>query len=287
MTRILMTGGTGFFGQSMVDYLARRGGEGIELTRLARHGGELIGDVRTFDVGSARFDAIIHAATPARVGIPDAEMRSIILEGTANMLKQAKRCGARRFMMVSSGGVYGGGWTQSIRETDEPRPVTAYGRAKLEAEAMATDSGLHVLLPRCFAFAGRHLPRTEHFAIGNFIRDALAGREIVIRGDGSPLRSYMHADDLCAWLLTILARGESGRPYNVGSDEAISIRELANVVRTTLNSRSVIRVLGQSVPGAANVYVPDITRARKELGLQLTYSLSQAIQASLLEGECA
>lgn len=284
MTRILMTGGTGFFGQSMVDYLARHK-EDVELTRLARHGGELVGDVRSFNVGSARFDAIIHAATPTQGQLPEAELRSIILEGTANMLEQAKRCGARRFMMVSSGGVYGGGWTRPIRETDAPKPVTAYGQAKLEAEAMAAASGLHVLLPRCFAFTGRRLPRTAHFAIGNFIADALAGREIVIRGDGSPLRSYMHADDLCAWLLAILARGESGRPYNVGSDEAISIRELANVVRTTLNSRSVIRVLGQSVPGAANTYVPAIDRAREELGLRLTYSLPQAIRASLLEGE--
>lgn len=284
MTRILMTGGTGFFGQSMVDYLARVGGE-VELTRLARRGGELVGDVRSFDVGSARFDAIIHAATPTQGQLPEAELRSIIVEGTANMLAQAKRCGAQRFMMVSSGGVYGSGWTRPIRETDAPRPVTAYGQAKLGAEALAVASGLHVLLPRCFAFTGRHLPRTAHFAIGNFIADALAGREIVIRGDGSPLRSYMHADDLCAWLLAILARGESGRPYNVGSDEAISIRALAELVRDTLGSRSPVRVLGGTVPGAANTYVPAIDRAREELGLHLTYSLPQAIRASLLEGE--
>lgn len=283
MTRILMSGGTGFFGRSLVDYLARVGGE-VELTRLARRGGELVGDVRTFDVGSARFDAIIHAATPARTDIPDAEIRSIILDGTANMLEQAKKCGARRFMMVSSGGVYGGGFTRPIGEGDVAQPETVYGQAKLEAEALAVNSGLHVLLPRCFAFVGRHLPRGAHFAIGNFIGEALAGREIVIRGDGSSVRSYMYADDLAAWLLTILERGESGRPYNVGSDEAISIRALAELVRETLGSRSAVRVLGEAVPGAAHVYVPDIRRAREELGLRLTVSLPEAIRASVREG---
>ena len=55
-------------------------------------------------------------------------------------------------MMVSSGGVYGKGFTRPISEEDEPHPYTAYGKAKLEAEQMAVDSGLYALLPRCFAF---------------------------------------------------------------------------------------------------------------------------------------
>lgn len=304
MKNVLITGGTGFFGKSILDYWRRferfekfeRGH--LSITLLSRHGlpdfplaafkqlnnlevKQFLGDVRTFDVGTKHFDYVIHAATPARVDVPDDEMRSIVLEGTVNAIRQAKKCGAEKFMMVSSGGVYGRGFTRPVSEEDEPHPYTVYGKAKLEAERMAVDSGLYTLLPRCFAFVGKHLDRNAHFAIGNFIRDALAGKDIVINGDGSPMRSYMYADDLVEWLFAILERGESGRPYNVGSNQAISILDLAHLVRDTLRSDnrafSDVKILGVSVPGAANYYVPDVGRAMKELGLRNRVSLMKAI----------
>jgi len=291
MKRILITGGTGFFGKSILDYFSRFPAD-CEFTILARHScnswnswlkhhpHQILGDVRTFDIGTSRFDWVIHAATPARVDVPDDEMRSIIVDGTANALRQAKKSGATKFMMVSSGGVYGKDFTRPVSEGDEPRPVTAYGIAKLEAERMAVDSGLHVLLPRCFAFVGRHLDRNAHFAIGNFIRDARAGSDIVINGDGTPMRSYLYADDLVEWLFAILERGESGRVYNVGSDKAISIRDLAVLVRDVLGSKSEVKVLGQAVPGAANYYVPNVDRIKRELGMEIKVPLEEAIRSS-------
>lgn len=292
MKRILVTGGTGFFGKSILDY-NRRCPLG-ELTILSRSASRFAannpelsagvrfieGDVRTFSVGEAKYDWVIHAATPARTDVPDDEMRSIILDGTANAIRQAKACGAERFMMVSSGGVYGRGFERPISETDEPRPVTAYGIAKLEAERMAVDSGLFTLLPRCFAFVGKHLDRNAHFAIGNFIRDALRGEDLVIRSDGMSVRSYLYADDLVEWLWAILERGVSGRVYNVGSDESVSICELAHLVGKGLGAKGLVRVLGHSVPGAANVYVPDIGRAKVELGLRVKTGLAEAIRLS-------
>lgn len=295
MTKVLITGGSGFFGKSILDYFSRTSSD-YSFTVLSRHGldpafaasisrsgvlksqvMQLTGDVRCFEVGSARFDYVIHAATPARADVPDDEMRSIIVDGTANALCQAGKCGARKFMMVSSGGVYGSGFTGPISEEDEPRPYTVYGQAKLLAEKMAVESGLYVLLPRCFAFVGPYLDRNAHFAIGNFIRDALEGNDIVIKGDGSPIRSYLDADDLVEWLFAILERGESGRLYNVGSDEAISIRDLACLVRDALGSACGVKVLGVSVPGAANCYVPNVDRIRGELGVDVHVGLREAI----------
>lgn len=293
MRRVLITGGTGFFGKSILDCHRRCPlGELTVLSRSAFRFAErhpelsvgvrfLEGDVRTFAVGAAKFDWVIHAATPARIDVADAEMRSIILDGTANALRQARACGAERFMMVSSGGVYGRGVGRPFSEDDEPRPYTAYGTAKLEAERMAVDSGLFVLLPRCFAFVGKYLDRDAHFAIGNFLADCLAGRDIVIRGSGTPVRSYLYADDLVEWLWAILERGQSGRIYNVGSDCAVSIRELAHCVRDSLGTGVGIRVLGDAaVPGAADVYVPNVRRAQAELGLTVRTSLGDAIGLS-------
>lgn len=299
MKRILLTGGTGFFGKSILDYWNRFERCDLAFTILSRHGlpesflsqikrsnnqpiKQLFGDVRTFDLSAdTHFDYVIHAATPARIDVPDEEMRSIVLEGTANVLRQAKKCGATKFMMVSSGGVYGKGFTRPISEDDATNPFTAYGQSKLQAEEMSVESGIHVLLPRCFAFVGKYLDRNAHFAIGNFMRDALEGKDIVIKGDGTPMRSYMHADDLVEWLLAILERGESGRPYNVGSNEAISIRDLAVLVRDALGSKSEVKVLGKAVPGAANYYVPVVERAEKELGLRLKKNLVEAIKESV------
>ena len=297
MKRILITGGTGFFGKSILDYFVRHDNE-YEFIILSRRGfslgfldkakqltnrpvGQILGDVRTFDVGSAHFDYVIHAATPARVDVSDDEMRSIIIDGTANAIRQAKRCGTTKFMMVSSGGVYGKNLLGAVNERDFPQPVTTYGTAKLEAEQMAIDSGLHVLLPRCFAFVGKHLERNAHFAIGNFIRDALAGHDIIINGDGTPMRSYLYADDLVEWLFAILDRGESGRVYNVGSPEAISIRDLAVSVRDALGAKSEVKVLGEPVPGAANFYVPDVSRIQSELGVEVKHPLAEAIRESV------
>ena len=96
---------------------------------------------------------------------------------------------------------------------------------------------------------------------------------------GTAIRSYMDRRDLVDWLLTILERGESGRAYNVGSDEAISIADLAYLVRDTLSPEKPVRILGRALGNAErNRYVPDVTKARRELGLDLTYSLREAVR---------
>jgi len=114
------------------------------------------------------------------------------------------------------------------------------------------------------------------------MQNCLDGKPIVIDGDGTPLRSYLYADDLIEWLFAILERGESGRSYNVGSDRAVSIRELAETVRAALGSKSEIIVKGTPKTGAApSVYVPSIARAREELGLEVKIALEDAIRFSV------
>ena len=118
----------------------------------------------------------------------------------------------------------------------------------------------------------------SHFAIGNFIKNCLCNETISIHGDGTALRSYLYADDLVRWLFTMLLNGQKGRPYNVGSDRAVSIRELAETVRRLLGAENDIEVLGQTVPGAApNRYIPSIERAKNELGLSIATELEEAI----------
>jgi dTDP-glucose 4,6-dehydratase len=241
----------------------------------------IAGDVRDFASPEGRFDVIIHAATSAVTTLSDDEMISVICDGTRHVVDFAKTVGCGKIVLTSSGAVYGPR-TSPADETDECSPVTAYGKGKLQAEQMLLDSGLDVKIARCFSFVGPYLPRTIHYAIGNFIQNCMDGKPIVINGDGTPLRSYMYAYDLVEWLFAILERGESGRAYNVGSDRAVSILELAEIVREVLGSESEIVVKGTPIAGAVpSAYVPSIVRAREELGLEIKVALEEAIRLSI------
>ena len=296
--RIFVTGGTGFFGKSILDYLKRHpdfraGDEWMILSRdperfqsrnadlldQGRKIGFVTGDVRDF-CAEGRYDEIIHAATAAVTTMADDEMTSTIVEGTRHVLDFAKFCGAKKILLTSSGAVYGP-QTAPVGEDAPCNPVTAYGKGKLEAERMCVESGLDAKIVRCFAFTGPYLNRDIHYAIGNFIRDCLAGEPIIIKGDGTPQRSYLYADDLVEWLFAVLDRGVSGCPYNVGSPEGLSIREVAERVRAALGTKNDIRVLGVSVSSTPpSVYVPDVSRAVRELGLRDTVDLTTAVRHS-------
>ena len=118
-----------------------------------------------------------------------------------------------------------------------------------------------------------------HFAIGNFIRDALTADAITVSGAGTPLRTYLHQSDLAHWLFTLLENGRPGQAYNVGSDEVISIADLAHLVRDILAPDKPVHILGKADIGAArNRYVPDISKAQQQLGLSVTIPLAEAIR---------
>ena len=297
---IFLTGGTGFFGKSILSLVLRgKLSGGYRFTVLSRDPAAfknrcpefaeldnvrfISGDVRDFAFPDGEFDTVIHGAAPAVTTLAPGEMRSIILQGTQRVLDFAGRCGARTLMMISSGGVYGVQPPQipALAEDHPCRPVTEYGIAKLEAEKRCLDSCLRqVVVPRCFAFAGPYLNRDIHFAIGNFIRDALEKRPVVVNGDGTPLRSYLYADDLVEWLFALLECGRGRLICNVGSAEAVSISELANIVRDELNPGGEVRVLGIPDPAKAiGRYVPSIKLA-ESLGLRVKVGLREAIRRS-------
>ena len=309
--RLLVTGGTGFVGRSLLRWLAASGGALADLrptllTRdpaafRARHPAlaarvELLqGDVRGFAVPAAGFTHVLHGATdtsPQAHAHPEV-IRETILEGTRQVLEAAARVGAGRLLFLSSGAVYGPQpeGLEQLPETyrgvlDPTDPGTSYGRAKLEAEALCeawTDPGRSASVARLFAFVGPDLPLDQHFAVGNFLRDALAGRPIEVKGDGTPVRSYLYQDDLAEWLWVLLRRGAPGRAYNVGSDEAVDIATLARLAAAVVHPGLEVRVARARADYAGrHRYVPSLQRVRAELGLEVKVGLEEALRRTAL-----
>lgn len=310
--RIFITGGTGFFGCWLVESFChvnetlQLGAQATVLTRdpdgfqrkCPHLSGNpalalLRGDVRSFEFPAGEFRYVIHAAT--ETGAPQGteaplELVSTIVEGTTRTLEFAAHHGTKAFLLTSSGAVYGKQPSNMTHVPETylggPDPLDAasdYAEGKRLAEQLCLQYtrkyGIGAKIARCWAFCGPHLPLDEHFAIGNFIGDVLAGRPIGIKGDGTPRRSYLYAADLAVWLWMILLRAPELVPINVGSAQDISILELAQIVAATLKPDAEIRVAQQPRSGLAPArYVPSVVRAREVLSLDAWTSLEESIR---------
>lgn len=311
--RVFVTGGTGWLGRNLLELLILANREyrlDLRVTALSRHPEMFIadapelasapeltllaGDVRHVSFPDAAYTHIVHgAATRAAetfAGAEDVEKFLLLVDGTRRVLELARRSGTRNFLMLSSGAAAvpppdGSPWHEDHDAAPlTTTPNTGLGQGKRAAEylvaAQARSFGISATIARCFSFVGPHLPLDLHYAAGNFIADALARRPIRVKGDGTALRSYLYTEDLAIWLVALLARQGEARVYNVGSDQAVSILQLAEQVRDVLAPTLPVVVESARPPTHAmgDRYVPDIQRARRELGLDVWTPLDTAIR---------
>ncbi len=309
--RLFLTGGTGFFGTWLVEtflHANRKLSLNAQITVLTRNPKAfttkaphliqdpaltlLEGDVRTFAFPPGDYAYVIHAATEASAKqlaeAPEA-MLSTIVDGTRHILDFAAIHRTRKFLLTSSGGVYGrqpAGMTHLPEDysgaPDPLDPASTYGEGKRLSELLCTlharTSQTEYKIARCFTFLGPHLPLDTHFAAGNFLADALAGRNISIASDGTAVRSYLYASDLAIALWTMLFKARSLRAYNIGSEDAVTIRELAEQA-AAVNPGITVNVAKAPDPVASpHRYVPSTARAQQELGLHPTVTLAEAFR---------
>jgi nucleoside-diphosphate-sugar epimerase len=309
---LFLTGGTGFFGTWLTEsflHINRTLNLEAHLTVLTRDPDAfrrkcphlandpaltlLAGDVRSFDFPPGNYAYVIHAATEAsakQAAEQPLAMLDTILEGTRRVLDFAATHNTRKLLLTSSGAVYGK-QPDALSHTPEDYlgapdpldPASVYGEGKRISEQMcalyARNTSIEIKIARCFAFVGPHLPLDAHFAIGNFIRDALQNHTIKIAGDGTPLRSYLYASDLAIWLWTILFCAPSMQAINVGSEEAVSIATLARTIVDVLDPSATINLSKTPNTGQPPTqYVPSTRRAQHLLGLKQTISLEEAVR---------
>ena len=313
MASLLIIGGTGFFGKSILDSYKREllnswkidkviimSRNAIDFKQnypeLVSSGVEfLVGDISTIDF-LPEADFVIHAAAStytSRYIFHSEEEKNNIIAGTLNYCRLAVKFHKNsRIVFCSSGAVYGYQTENLIflKEDDAFGDISklddvkkSYAYAKRDSELAIQELGkkkLNVAIARCFSFVGKYLPRDQHFAIGNFIANGINGKDIHVKADKLVYRSYMYADDLVEWLLTLADNSNNKCPiYNVASDKEIEIKELANIISQIFNVR-VQSVKFNNYP-IVDRYIPSIEKAKKELGLNNKYELQDSILRSI------
>lgn len=314
MKTLLIIGGTGFFGKSFLDSFRRGYLEKWQIDRviaMSRQADQLrvtapkLLDERVelinADVGKVDYlpfaDYVIHAAasTDARnyLSRPEAERKNI-QAGVYNYCRLAPKFHTNsKIVYLSSGAVYG---VQSpnvafLKEDsanldleDMPEHKRDYAIAKRDAERafelLCEQHGLSASIARCFAFVGPWLPRDQHFAIGNFLKDGLEGRSIHVKARCPVYRSYMHADELVRWLMVIACNAnKSCQVFNVGSEEAVSVIQLAKMIADTFSVP--VEIPDCQHPDDVDRYIPSVQKAKCELGLENKTGVFEAIKKTI------
>lgn len=314
-SNLFITGGTGFIGiwlLKSLKFAIENLNLNIEATILTRSinqfklkSPELLnfknfnfyeGDILNSIFPEKNFTHIIHAATDASAALNENNpklMFDTVVQGTQNILDFAVKMKTKKVLFLSSGAIYGRqpwemrnvceDWNGDVNCID---PKLTYAEAKRAAEMLCSiygkQFGLNVSIARIFALLGPYLSLDIHFAAGNFILDAMRGKEILVQGNGKPCRSYLYALDLIVWLWHLLVHGEKSEPYNLGSDEVVSIRELAEKVSNLLGGGG-YKILNLEDKGwNVGRYVPSISKIYNNHGLKRTVTLDESILRTAL-----
>jgi dTDP-glucose 4,6-dehydratase len=291
-SRILVTGATGFVGRWILSALlhARELSPRFDYSvvihiRDAKSAAErlsprtlesvdvVLGDATNSLLGiPGELSYVVSGATPASIRSGSMDRRQVLLtaiEGTQRLIELADDRGGFRLLNLSSGAVYGRQPPDMDRIPEDWMGVqeiwgetALYAEGKRASEALLADASrdgiLDAVQARLFAFCGPGVPLNDHLAIGNFMADVMIRRSVVVHGDGTTIRSYLDARDMAVWLLTLLVKGSSAIPYNVGSPWGRPIRDWAAICAALGGVDLAVNGTGA---GIRPRYVPDIANS--------------------------
>ena len=300
MKTLLIIGGTGFFGNSILKYLSnsklfkKKLKKIIIISRKKLKKYEYLKQLKkNYNVVKINSDILKIKKLP----FADYIIYAVILKNYKDDYLAAKNYTnlakthhlGSKILYTSSGAVYG----------EQKKKITAfkenyleynkkinfkksykqsYSYFKLKSEKLfekLSGFGIKVSIARCFAFVGEFLPLNSSYVIGNFIQNILTKKKIQIHANHQIYRSYMYSDDLVRWLLKILDNANIRCPiYNVGSDNKISIHQIASILAKKYD-------LDMDSPKLSlkkiDYYIPNINKAKKVIGLKIRYTSLRAI----------
>lgn len=301
---LLIIGGTGFFGKSILDYFANyinlkkkiqkiliisRKNCRLDILDIIKKNYEfkkINEDILTLKKFPAA-DYIIYCALLKNLKKDHLALKKFIYIAKKNYKKS-------KILYISSGAVYGKQPIniKKIKESyfDSKKINNYYKNGyKKEYSIIKTKNEkifselkkyrIKISIARCFAFVGRFIPRNSNYVVGNFIENVLKNQDLLILSDYRIFRSYMYADDLSRWLIKIVENADEKCPiYNVGSDDLISIQKLGNILAKKNNLNCLIK---KDYKKNYDLYVPNINKIKKKLNLYTKFSSIEAVNKTI------
>jgi dTDP-glucose 4,6-dehydratase len=306
---VLVTGSTGYIGRNIIAFFkqlpvfldhklkvicaGRNGGRLHDIFPLEEGISHFIWDVQSEnELETIQINYLIHLAGEDRF-IDDPNKAANIWDAAVNttqsVLEYANRVSVDRVLIASSGAVYeprisrNTGYKESeYSPFDQIKSLDPYSMSKRKMEFIASEfaikNSLDLSIARIFTTVGPYFPIEKPYAIGQFIHKCLLNEEIVITGYPELLRSYQDVRDTCNWLITILLRSSQNQIYNVGSNQSLTISELATLVnKLCKNDKQIKLEFSKKHMNPIDHYIPDIAKASELLGLKNMISLDDAI----------
>ena len=294
MKTLLLIGGTGFFGKSLTIYAQKRSlkkwkiNKIINISRrrnqkLKKNNLKIINiysDIRKIK-NIPESDYIIYAA--------NTNNNKTNLEGLKNFIKIIKKNKIKSNILFTSSGIVYGANNKDMKSKENQKTNISkfknltgykknYSKTKFLMEKSLKELSLlnfKIVIGRCYTFIGKEILNNHNYAISNFIHQAKTRKKIIVKSP-NVFRSYMHANDLIEWLITMVANTKKKYAiYNVGSDQAIRLDILAKLIAQNLRCKVIIK---KKTNNKKDFYVPSIHKAKKILGLKLKYNLKKSIK---------
>jgi len=281
--KILVTGGAGFIGSHIVEYLVQRGDNVIVLDNLSNGKMQNMskvsddinfvnGDVRDYNLVEQLVkdvDSVFHEA--ALVSVPESfkmqnEYFDVNVNGTENILKLAKEYGFK-IVYASSSSVYGNPKSVPIKEDDDRNPLNPYAKTKLEDELLAekySEMGVHIIGLRYFNIFGRRQSKEYAGVIKLFLKKIQQNKAPIINGDGSQTRDFVYVEDVVKANILAMDSNIKYKFLNVGTGFSISILDLANAC-IEASGLSLKPVHGPQLPGDILDSKADLELIKKSL----------------------
>ena len=300
----LVTGAAGFIGSHVVEALLDRGAtvvgldcftsyypRAIKESNLARVRGRMGFSFLDVPVQHADLDSLLRNAThvfhlAAQAGVRKSwgrefdEYLTQNVEATQILLEACVGRSLTRMVYASSSSVYGDAVSIPMREDGLPQPLSPYGVTKLAAEQLCrlyfTNHGVPTVSLRFFTVYG---PRQRpDMAFYRFLSAGMAGRPVVVYGDGEQTRDFTYVSDIVAATLAAANQGAPGGVYNVGGGSRVSVNHVLDLVAQVVGRRLDVWRKASQKGDLRDTYA-DTSRARGELGFVPRVSLSEGLEA--------
>lgn len=309
-SHILITGGTGFIGSwlsEMLTVLNEEYGFNVKIYLLGRNPPQtnslksnaniifIKSDIRNLKLIPSEINFIIHAAgspdSAEHISYPSKTLDTFYI-GTKNILDLGSRLpNLVKIVHLSSNKVYGDNFENALIAESNNRTSTlkvndVYAEAKRVSESLCrafiSEANLPIVITRPFAFVGPFQSLEKPWALNNFIRDAILGGPIRILGNQQTTKSYLYGSDVAAYLLNLLVLGKVGEVYNLGSQEFISLIDLAQKIKEIIGNSIDIKIKSSKDEYQTTLFdVPECSKIIQETGNLPAFSFEESLKKTI------